>query len=213
MLGEKFMTKTKIYSFLPFLELFFITIVAVFYVIFRKSLAFRSEFIVPIIVVAGIYITLLGAFKLRTLSDFGITTKNLKKTTVITAFVFIGPLLFLIGYGIFNGAYFPSHFFYTLILYPIWGIIQQLVFQGFILENFDRLGLRYYAIPLAAMAYAFVHWPSSFMLWATGIAGLGFSWIYYFNRNIIPIGIAHGILGACLYYLYFEKDPFAKFIN
>lgn len=197
---------------LPWLELGFITAAAVGYVVFRRTLAFRAEFIVPIALVAGLYILLLALSGLRAPGDFGLRRENLGPAALWTAGLFAGPLLFLIGYGVWRGATLPAHFFYTLALYPLWGLLQQLVFQGFVLENLRRLGTGWLSIPLAALFYAFVHWPSPFMLWATGLAGLGFSLIYYFHRNILPLGIAHGLLGACLFYLYLGRDPFAKFI-
>ena len=199
--------------FLPWLELGFIAAAGFGYVVFRKTLAFRAEFIVPIAVVVALYIIFLGVSGLRTPGDFGLRRDNLGRAFRWTALLFTAPLLFLLAYGWFTGAALPSHFFYTLGLYPLWGILQQLVFQGFVLENFRRLGAGWVSIPLAAVFYALVHWPSPFMLWATGVAGLGFSLLYWFHRNVIPIGVAHGLLGACLFYLYLGRDPFAKFIG
>lgn len=99
------------------------------------------------------------------------------------------------------------------MLYPLWGILQQLIFQGFILENLRRLGLRWLSVPLTAFAYSLVHYPSPLMLVFTALAGAGFSTIYYRTRNIIPLGIAHGILGACLYYFLYGHDPLQKLLG
>ena len=195
---------------LPWLELGFIAAVAFGYVVFRRTLAFRAEFIGPIAGAAALYIGFLAASGRRTPGDFGLRRDNLGRASLWTAALFIGPLGFLVAYGWFNGASLPSHFFYTLGLYPLWGILQQLVFQGFVLENFRRLGAGWASIPLAAAFYALVHWPSPFMLWATGLAGLGFSLLYWFHRNVVPLGVAHGLLGGWLLYLYQGPDPFAK---
>ncbi len=198
--------------FLPWLELGFIAAAGFGYVVFRKTLAFRAEFIVPIAVVAALYIVFLAGSGRRTPGDFGLRWDNIGRASAWTALLFVGPLLFLLARGYFTMVL-PSHFYYTLGLYPLWGILQQLVFQGFVLENFRRLGAGWVSIPLTALFYGFVHWPSPFMLWATGVAGLGFSTLYWFHRNVIPIGVAHGILGACLFYLYLGRDPFARFIG
>lgn len=195
------------------MELTFIVAVGFGYVAFRKTLAFRAEFIVTIGVAAALYIVFLGVSGLRTPADFGLRGDNLGRASLWTALLFVGSLLFLLGYGWTRGAALPSHFFYTLGLYPLWGILQQLVFQGFVLENLRRIGAGWASIPLAALFYALVHWPSPFMLWATGVAGLGFSTLYWFHRNVIPLGVAHGLLGACLFYLYLGRDPFANFIS
>ncbi|MBS0658276.1 MAG: CPBP family intramembrane metalloprotease [Verrucomicrobia bacterium] len=197
---------------LPWLELAFIGVVALVYVVFRRTLAFRLEFIGPIALVAALYIVLVASAGVRRPKDFGLRREGLPEATRWTLALFGGPLLVLIGYGIWKGATLPAHFFYTLALYPLWGLLQQLVFQGFVLENLRRLGLGPWSIPVAALFYASVHWPSPFMLWATGVAGLGFSFVYYRFRNVLPLGVAHGILGACLFYLYLGRDPFAKFI-
>lgn len=197
---------------LPWIELTFILGVAVAYVVYRRTLAFRPEFIGPVALVAAVYIALVTLGGLRRAEDYGLRRQNLGPATRWTAAFFGGPLLALLAYGFWHGVRLPAHFFYTLALYPLWGLLQQLVFQSFVLENLRRLGLGLASIPLAALFYASVHWPSPFMLWATGLAGLGFSLIYYRYRNIIPLGVAHGVLGACLFYLYLGRDPFAKFI-
>lgn len=198
---------------LPWIELGFIGLTAWVYVVFRRTLAFRPEFILPIALVAGAYIAFLAASGLRRPADFGLRREHLGRASLWTACIFGPPLLALIAYAAWKGIQPPAHFYYTLMLYPLWGVLQQLVFQGFVLENFRRLGAGPWSIPLAALVYALVHWPSPFMLWATGLAGIGFSLIYYFQRNVVPIGIAHGLLGACLFYLYLGRDPFAKFIG
>ena len=145
--------------------------------------------------------------------DFGLRTDNLTAAAVTTFWAFVFPMLGLIGYGMWHGVHLPSHFYYTLLLYPFWGMLQQLLFQGVFLENLTRLGLRTSAIPLSATFYSSVHWPSPFMLTVTFGGGLLLAWVYYYRRNIIPIGIAHGILGALLYYVVLGKDPLAKWIS
>ena len=149
----------------------------------------------------------------RDLRYFGIRKDNLKEATKWNIIV-LGPVLFGLSiYAIINGINHPLHFFYAVLLYPIWGIIQQFIFQGIFLNACKKVGLGYFSIVLAAFAYAIVHYPSIFMMKITALGGILFSALFYFRPNIVPIGIFHGVFGAFLYYVLRNKDPIEKLLD
>ncbi|MEO0797094.1 MAG: CPBP family glutamic-type intramembrane protease [Verrucomicrobiota bacterium] len=183
------------------------------YAVFHQRLAFNAWFIVPLLFVLVLYAYLESRFGDRDFAYFGVRTDNLKDATRLSCMV-LGPILLgLTIYALINGVHHPLHFFYALMLYPIWGLIQQFVFQGIFLNACKKVGLGYFSILLAAFAYTIVHYPSMFMIKFTALGGLLFAGLFYFRPNIIPLGIFHGIFGAFLYYVLRDKDPFEKLLD
>jgi uncharacterized protein len=195
------------------LEIFVTLAGGIGYVIFHKKLAANAWFIITLLVVLLFYAFWESKFGNRDLRYFGIRKDNLKEATKWNIIV-LGPVLFGLSiYAIINGINHPLHFFYAVLLYPIWGIIQQFIFQGIFLNACKKVGLGYFSIVLAAFAYAIVHYPSIFMMKITALGGILFSALFYFRPNIVPIGIFHGVFGAFLYYVLRNKDPIEKLLD
>lgn len=100
----------------------------------------------------------------------------------------------------------------AVAIYPAWGVGQQAIFQGLLHRSLQRLGFGVLAIPLVAAAFALVHPASDLMFAVTLAAGLIWSAIFYRHPNLLPIGVAHGLLGALFYYLVLEKDVIAGLV-
>ena len=195
------------------LEIFATLAGGIGYVIFHKKLAANAWFIITLLVALLFYAFWESKFGDRDLRYFGIRKDNLKEATKWNIIV-LGPVLFGLSiYAIINGINHPLHFFYAVLLYPIWGIIQQFIFQGIFLNACKKVGLGYFSIVLAAFAYAIVHYPSIFMMKITALGGILFSALFYFRPNIVPIGIFHGVFGAFLYYVLRNKDPIEKLLD
>lgn len=183
------------------------------YAIFHKHLAFNAWFIVPLLFSLLAYVFLESKYGDRGFKYFGVRTDNLLEATKWNLII-LGPfLLGLSVYALIHGIHHPKHFIYACLLYPIWGLIQQFIFQGIFLNACKKVGLGYFSIVLAAFAYTIIHYPSVFMLKFTAMGGVMFSTLFYFRPNIIPIGIFHGVFGAFLYYVLRDKDPFERFID
>ena len=195
------------------LEIFVTLAGGIGYAVFHKKLAFNAWFIVPLLFGLLLYAFLESKYGDRSFGYFGIRKDNLKEATKWN-FIILGPILLGLSiYASINGINNPLHFFYACLLYPIWGLIQQFVFQGIFLNACKKIGLGYFSILLAAFAYTIVHYPSMFMIKFTAIGGILFSALFYFRPNIIPIGIFHGVFGAFLYYVLRNKDPFEKLLD
>ena len=106
----------------------------------------------------------------------------------------------------FSTAYITHHFVAAILLYPLWGLVQQIFFQGFILEACRRLGFGKWSILLTSILFVFSHYPSSFLMKATVIGGPLLSLTYFLRPNVIPLAIYHGVFGAFLYYVFRQKD-------
>lgn len=105
-----------------------------------------------------------------------------------------------------------SGFYLTLILYPFWGVIQQFLFQSLLHARLVRLGLAPWSVLVTAALFAAVHAHNPELAALAFPFGLLSSWLFLRQPNIIPIGVAHGVLGAMVYYLLLAKDPMARVV-
>jgi membrane protease YdiL (CAAX protease family) len=122
-------------------------------------------------------------------------------------------LCFLIGYyrGTLNLTW---HIFPILLLYPIWGCIQQFLVIALVAGNLQDL--KNYsvnhatAIVTAALLFGLMHYPYYWLMIGTTVLALLYGFIYLRNRNIYVMGIFHGWLGALFFYTVVGRDPFAE---
>jgi membrane protease YdiL (CAAX protease family) len=99
------------------------------------------------------------------------------------------------------------------LVYPAWGLVQQLLVQGVLVQQMraqPNLGRRPWLVALIAGAFfGVVHWPFPLLMVATALMGTAFAFIYMRYQNLWPLGIAHGWLGALFFLWVMDKDPMA----
>jgi hypothetical protein len=92
------------------------------------------------------------------------------------------------------------HLLITLLLYPLWGIAQQFLVLSLFAHNLDRLHLpRPAVLAIAAIGFACVHVPNWQLVGATAVLGPVCTLLFFRHRNLWPLGLAHGWLGALFY--------------
>jgi membrane protease YdiL (CAAX protease family) len=196
------------------IEVSIFLVLVVLYVFSPKGISGKYYFIIPAIILCGLSLCWDYRADKRVLKTYGIRTDNLKEATRWSAAVF-GPMAIVI-LAIFpftDNPKPPSYFYFTIFLYPVWGLAQQFMFQSFFHTRLLKLGLAPWSIFICALVFTFVHWNSEKLLIFALIGGLFFSYSFYRYPNILPLGIAHGILGAMVYYLLLGKDPLKHFFN
>jgi uncharacterized protein len=182
------------------------------YVAFQRSIADRWYFILPALAVAGVYLGLSITRSGRSAADFGIGRQNMRACTLWVALIVAATLGAGIVVAARNGTRVAPEFWAVLVVYPVWGLAQQFMFQGLFHENLIRLGAGWWSVPLTAAVFTGVHFPSERLMWFAAGGGLVFSALYRRYRNIVPLGIAHGLCGAIVYYLIFGSDLVQRFI-
>jgi ABC-type cobalamin transport system permease subunit len=96
----------------------------------------------------------------------------------------------------------------------LWGWIQQLLVLGIFVGNLEAIGVRRPAlIALAGIGFAAVHLPDWPLCGATLLLGLGCSALFLRHRNLWPLGVLHGWLGACFYRWVLARDPWADVLT
>ena len=120
---------------------------------------------------------------------------------------------FVLGY--FQGTIHLSwHMLPILIIYPIWGTVQQFLLIGLVAGNCQDL--RKYSLPkagilvLSALLFAGVHYPHYWLVIATFVLALFYGFIYLQARNVFVLGLFHGWLGGLFFYTVVNRDPFQE---
>jgi uncharacterized protein len=106
------------------------------------------------------------------------------------------------------------HIFPILLLYPIWGIIQQFLVIGLVAGNLNDLEKfkmnKFLIVLLTAVLFGSLHYPHYWLVLGTFILALFYGFVYLKSKNVYVMGIFHGWLGAIFFYTIVGRDPFAE---
>ncbi|MGZ8536887.1 MAG: CPBP family glutamic-type intramembrane protease [Flavisolibacter sp.] len=178
-------------------------------------LNWRFPFIVAAIVFWVAYIIYRSRKNPGVIKYWGFRTDNFK-TVVKKVLPFgIAAIISFIGIGLYQGTInITWHIIPILILYPIWGIIQQFLLIALTAGNMqDYKGTRLhegFIIFITALLFATIHYPFIWLIIGTFILAVLYGWIYLKERNIYVLGLFHGWLGGLFYYTVLDKDPFLE---
>jgi uncharacterized protein len=135
----------------------------------------------------------------------------------IGSITLISVLVFLM-YGILTGrALFHWHILPVLLLYPVWGFIQQFLVIDLLAFNLNRLTRyrlpRLLIILSTAFLFALVHIPSLTLICATFVLGCTTLYLFLRFRNLWLIGIFHGWFATSIYFFVMGTDPFIELLT
>ena len=103
---------------------------------------------------------------------------------------------------------------YVLLLYPIWGIVQQFIVLGVFARNLeDGFGGRVPAwavIFITAALFGLIHYPFPLLMLATFFLGLVYCWLFLRGYSLIALGIYHGLLGGVFFYTVLGRNPWVE---
>lgn len=142
----------------------------------------------------------------RALAAVGIRRDNLTSSFQLSTITLLPLVAGCLWYATLHGIFRPAHFLVAVLLYPVWGFFQQVIFQGIILTALRDLGLGRWSIVLTSLMFVAIHYPSDFLMKATAVGGPLFSLTYFLRPNVFPLALYHGVLGAALYYIFRQKD-------
>jgi membrane protease YdiL (CAAX protease family) len=122
-------------------------------------------------------------------------------------------LFFLVG-NYFETIIINKNIIPILLLYPIWGIIQQFIVVALVagnLRDMENLKLsNLLIILLTSMVFAVVHFPFLTLVGGTFLLALVYATVYLKKKNLIVLGLYHGWLGAFFFYTIVGRDPWAE---
>jgi uncharacterized protein len=184
-------------------------------IIFMDILQWRLPFIAIAIIGWTIYVINQSKRVNGILAYWGFRTDNFR--TVALKLLPFGVIaiaaFFIIGYQR-HTINLSWHIIPILILYPLWGTIQQFLVVGLVAGNLQHLKANRvgeaFIITITAVLFALVHYPDYWLIAGTFILALLYTYIYMRNRNVYVLGLFHGWLGGLFYYTIVGRDPFAE---
>lgn len=146
------------------------------------------------------------------LADLGFTTRQLGRASRETAAFTLIAALGILAYAALTGSriWKPSMAI-LLPLYPVYGLVQQAVFQGIVYRRIAVLTRApWLALSATCTIFALVHTGNSALVALTWAAGLGWCWIYSRHGNLWPLGVSHGLLAALAYPIVLGDNPLQR---
>lgn len=84
-------------------------------------------------------------------------------------------------------------------MYLTWAIVQQWIQQAFFLVRLERVMHRGVAASfITAILFGLAHLPNPVLAPLTFLGGWLLSELYRRHRNVLPLGIAHGLVGLAI---------------
>lgn len=197
------------------LEIVAVVVTGIGKFVFMDLLEWRFLFISTAIIAWSMYILYYRGKNSQILKYWGFRKDNLGSVgNLVLPFGLISLASFVtIGYML-NTLNFTWHIIPILIIYPIWGTIQQFLIISLIAGNMKDLKGRDWSnttIMLAtATMFAVVHYPNLWLIFGTFILALFYTYIFLKDRNVFILGIFHGWLGGLFFYTVVDRDPFIE---
>ena len=123
-----------------------------------------------------------------------------------------------VAYGAWQGVWIIHwNILPVMVLYPLWGIVQQFLIIGLIVKNMtDYEGMKFpvwITILTASILFSTVHYPSMLLMIGTFVLAVLYSLVYLRYSNLWVLGLFHGWLGGWFYFLVLGRDPWLEFIQ
>jgi hypothetical protein len=139
-----------------------------------------------------------------------------RKVSFKQSMFFLSPIIALtiLGCIIYAGLkgrlFFSWQLLTVLVLYPIWGLIQQFLMLGIITQNLSSLFVtkvnRYMIVIIVSVLFSLIHYPSYFLMIVTFFLETLFITVYFKWKNLWAIGIAHGWIATFLLFYISDRN-------
>ena len=207
------MTSVPISNKRRMIEISAVVLTAIGKFVFMDYLGWRFPFVIIAIIAWTSYIIYRNQTKTGVIKYWGFRTDNFKTVTRRVLPFGLFAVIAFIGIGLYQDTInITWHIIPILILYPIWGIIQQFLLIALTAGNIQDLkgqnldkGI---IILFSALLFAAIHYPFGWLMIGTFILAAFYGLIYLNERNIYVLGLFHGWLGGLFYYTVLGRDPF-----
>ena len=185
------------------------------HLIFEEALNAKTAFIAFALIGWSGYIVLRVRKNRQMVGLWGFRRDNFRKTFLVSSAIGSIAMLGMAVIAIYRGSLVVHwHMLALLLLYPIWGMIQQFLVQALVAGNLSKssglLGSRWFVTIVCAVLFSLVHVPDPTLATGTFLIGLAFTPVYLKWRNLWPLGLYHGWLGVFVYFWVLQRDPWVE---
>jgi hypothetical protein len=184
------------------------------HLVFESLLGAKAIFIPVASLLWAAYLVRRVRAEPEVLRTWGFRTDNL-----LRSFRVVGAVSAVAALGVGGLAFYLGNSLWTksllvmFLLYPAWGLVQQFLLQALVARNVAELTRsRLAAVLIAAALFGAVHAPDWLLCGLTFVLALLFVPLYLRERNLYPLGLFHGWLGAMAYIGILGRDPWAEIL-
>jgi len=94
----------------------------------------------------------------------------------------------------------------AVCLYFPWALVQQALFQFYLLGRLRVLLPPAAAITGTGLAFALLHLPELEVTVAAAAVGISWASLYHTYRVLSPLALSHAVLGTTFYYWFYGRD-------
>ena len=154
----------------------------------------RIVYIAAVIAVAAILV-----FSFRSARALGIRRTNLARSSWIAIIALALAAALVLAAAHLHTLHNTSHFIARYWGYALWAFVQQIILQDIFLRRLQLLlpSPRVAALA-AAVLFASAHLPNPILVPLTLLWGFISCLLFLYYRNIIPLAIAHAVIGITL---------------
>ena len=196
-------------------EILAVVVTAIGKIIFMDLLNWRLPFILSVILFWTAYVIIRSRRSRGALRSWGFRTDNFKSTFFLVLPFAVVAVALCIAIGLWrNTLNITWHILPVLIVYPVWGVLQQFLVIAVVGGNLKKM--KSVAIPfwigisLPAVLFGMVHYPYYWLVLGTFLLAMFYGFIYRRSPNVWVMGILHGWLGAIFFYTVVNRDPFVE---
>ena len=196
-------------------EIFAVVLTAIGKLVFMDFLKWRLLFITTAIIFWGGYVIYQSRKNPGITKYWGFRSDNFMKVVRTILPFGAASVAVFICIGFYQDTInITWHIIPILILYPIWGIIQQFLLIALTAGNlYDFKNSKIpksIIIVITAILFGLIHYPFVWLIVGTFIIAIFYGVIYLKQRNIFALGIFHGWLGGLFFYTVENRDPFIE---
>jgi hypothetical protein len=149
------------------------------------------------------------------LRRWGFRADNLARASAVpAALLIVVASAFAVYAGPHGTLRFPPHAAWLLLLYPAWGLVQQFLVLAVVVGNLEQVPVlarrKGWLVVLGAALFASVHAYDGWLVAGTFFLELVLVPLYLRYRNLWPLGVLHGWLGALFYLWILGRDMWVE---
>jgi len=186
--------------------------------LFMDFLNLKLLYIILAVVLWATYVAVSNRVIPSLLEYWGFRVDNLKQVLAAVLPWALTAVIACILVGVWqNTVNLTWHILPLLVIYPIWGVVQQFLIVSLLAGNLQDL--RKYEIPrpvimlLTALVFGLVHYPYPWLIIGTFLLAILYTHVYLRSRNLWVLGVLHGWLGAIFFYTVVDRDPFVEVLG